>query len=48
MPVDGAQNVMVNTEGQAKVADFGLARLTDIHPEAAGMTMTGIVMGTPD
>lgn len=41
-------NVMVNTEGTAKVADFGLARLTDPGAEQLGHTMTGTVMGTPD
>jgi len=41
-------NVMVDTEGQVKVADFGLARLTDPGAEQMGHTMTGTVMGTPD
>ncbi|MGB8170851.1 MAG: protein kinase, partial [Chthoniobacteraceae bacterium] len=41
-------NVMVNLDGQAKVADFGLARLAEASPESLGMTRTGIVMGTPD
>src|SRR6266446_584590 len=41
-------NVMVNRESHVKVADFGLARLTDATPEMHGMTMTGMVMGTPD
>jgi hypothetical protein len=31
-----------------KVADFGLARLTDPSAEQLGHTMTGTVMGTPD
>jgi len=41
-------NVMVDTEGNAKVADFGLARLTDAGAEQLGHTQTGTVMGTPD
>jgi serine/threonine protein kinase len=41
-------NVMITTEGRVKVADFGLARLTDPAAEALGHTMTGTVMGTPD
>jgi hypothetical protein len=41
-------NVMVDTESHVKVADFGLARLTDPNAEQWGTTMTGVVMGTPD
>jgi len=41
-------NVMVDQRGRAKVADFGLARLTDPGAEQMGHTMTGTVMGTPD
>ena len=41
-------NVMVDTESQVKVADFGLARLTDPTAETYGTTVTGTVMGTPD
>ena len=41
-------NVMVDTDGQVKVADFGLARLTDTSGTDYGHTMTGTVMGTPD
>jgi serine/threonine protein kinase len=41
-------NVMVDRRGRVKVADFGLARLTDPSAEKLGHTMTGTVMGTPD
>ena len=41
-------NVMVDQSGQVKVADFGLARLTDPIAEHRGSTMTGTIMGTPD
>ncbi len=41
-------NVMVAADGRAKVADFGLARLTEAAPESFGMTQTGTVLGTPD
>ena len=41
-------NVMIDTESQVKVADFGLARLIDSTAPDLGHTMTGTVMGTPD
>jgi serine/threonine protein kinase len=41
-------NVMIDTDSHVKVADFGLARLTDPGTEQLGHTMTGTVMGTPD
>ena len=41
-------NVMVDQSGQAKVADFGLARLTDPTAEHLGSTTAGTIMGTPD
>jgi serine/threonine protein kinase len=39
---------MIDTESRVKVADFGLARLTEPGSESWGTTMTGMVMGTPD
>ncbi|MBL9132590.1 MAG: protein kinase [Verrucomicrobiaceae bacterium] len=39
-------NVLINSKGQVKVADFGLARLHD--PELSGLTRTGYAVGTPD
>ncbi|NOR15252.1 MAG: protein kinase [Candidatus Aminicenantes bacterium] len=38
------QNIMVDDKGAAKVMDFGIARSV----EAAGVTQTGIMIGTPD
>ena len=40
-------NVIVNSEGRAKVADFGLARLSQPGTQSTGMA-TGVVIGTPD
>lgn len=40
-------NVIVNAEGRAKVADFGLARLSQPGAQSTGMA-TGVVIGTPD
>ncbi len=39
-------NVLLNHEGQVKIADFGLAKIDD--PSQHGMTKTGYAMGTPD
>ncbi len=38
------QNIMIDTNGNAKVMDFGIARSI----EAAGVTQTGVMIGTPD
>jgi serine/threonine protein kinase/predicted Zn-dependent protease len=38
------QNIMIDERGNAKVMDFGIARSI----EAAGMTQTGVMIGTPD
>jgi hypothetical protein len=38
-------NIMVDKEGRVKVADFGLAKMTN---ENSGFTQTNMVVGTPD
>ncbi len=38
------QNIMMDKQGRASVMDFGIARSV----EAGGMTMTGMVIGTPE
>lgn len=38
------QNIMIDEKGNAKVMDFGIARSI----EAAGVTQTGMMIGTPD
>lgn len=40
-------NVLINMEGQVKVADFGLAKVDD-PSQSSGLTKTGLAMGTPD
>ena len=39
-------NILLNMEGQVKVADFGLAKTNDTSQ--AGLTKTNMAMGTPD
>ncbi len=41
-------NVMVDLSLRAKVADFGLARITKSSDSQLGITMTGQIMGTPN
>jgi len=40
------ENIMLSTEGEVKVADFGLARLTTAN-QRTDLTQIGITMGTP-
>lgn len=40
------ENIMLSTDGEAKVADFGLARLDD-QMQKSDLTQVGITMGTP-
>jgi serine/threonine protein kinase len=40
-------NVLINSEGQVKIADFGLAKHSTA-PASASLTRTNMAMGTPD
>ncbi|MGE5126921.1 MAG: protein kinase domain-containing protein [Betaproteobacteria bacterium] len=43
------QNMMLLPEtGDLKIMDFGIARVSSVGREAAGLTSAGTVMGTPD
>jgi serine/threonine protein kinase len=39
-----SQNIIINTAGQIKIIDFGLAHTTQME----GLTATGLIMGTPE
>jgi serine/threonine-protein kinase len=41
------ENVLVSDEGEVKVADFGIARLTDDSGGGSTATRTGTTVGTP-
>jgi hypothetical protein len=41
-------NLMLTPDGRVKILDFGLARFASEAAEAAGLTSTGIVLGTVD
>jgi serine/threonine-protein kinase len=43
------QNMLILPEtGEVKIMDFGIARVSEVKAGAAGLTSTGMVMGTPD
>jgi serine/threonine protein kinase len=42
------QNLMRTPDGRVKILDFGLARFASEAADAAGLTSTGIVLGTVD
>lgn len=41
-------NIMVDLQGRARVADFGIARITDPAIAPFQSTLTGTIVGTPD
>ena len=42
------QNVLLTTDGEPKVSDFGLAKLVGADDSNSDMTKTGVVLGTPN
>ena len=40
-------NVMIDSNGRVKLADFGVARITDADRSASEKTQAGVVIGTP-
>jgi len=40
-------NVMIDSSGRVKLADFGVARITDADRNASEKTQAGVVIGTP-
>ncbi len=41
-------NILLSEDGRAMLSDFGIAKLLDPQTSAAGLTMTGVGIGTPD
>jgi HAMP domain-containing protein len=43
------QNILIIPEsGELKIMDFGISRVSNVGGDAAGLTVAGMVMGTPD
>jgi serine/threonine protein kinase/tetratricopeptide (TPR) repeat protein len=40
-------NILLDAEGRAYIADLGIARLIERSPDTAGITSTGVSVGTP-
>ncbi|MBL9155179.1 MAG: protein kinase [Verrucomicrobiales bacterium] len=41
-------NILIDREGRVKIADFGLAKLTNAENPGASLTQSDLSMGTPD
>jgi len=41
-------NILINLEGQVRIADFGLAKLTSTDRKSSSLTHKSLSMGTPD